>query len=157
KGYITPEGIRVEIVAEEPVVVNPVGMLFNDDGQLFVLEWKPSPGDEWRETPVEFKYKDGSKRNVVTMKKRVKDVLKILDFKPRPEVDVQSRIILDDELPSSILLHERWLYLSGRGNVRRWRVDQLTGSLGPTKVPTPNIIAQGFCGFHHHQVSGMTI
>src|SRR5262249_53563 len=151
KGYITPEGIKVEIVAEEPVVVNPVGMLFHDNGQLFVLEWKPSPGDEWRETPVEFTYKDATKRNVVTMKKPVKDVPKILDFKPRPEVDVQSRIILEDELPSSILLHEGWLYLSGRGNVRRWRVNQLLQNVRPGNALAPDIIAQGFCGFHHHQ------
>ena len=78
KGYFTPEGIKVEIVAEAPTVVNPVGMTFADDGTPLVLEWRPSPGDEWRETPVTFTYKDGSTRKVATMKKRVKDVVKVL-------------------------------------------------------------------------------
>ena len=32
KGYKTPEGVKVEIVAEEPTVVNPVCMAFADDG-----------------------------------------------------------------------------------------------------------------------------
>ena len=45
-------------------------MTFADDGTPYVLEWLPSPGDDWRETPVEFKYKDGSKRTVATMHKR---------------------------------------------------------------------------------------
>ncbi|HZY88538.1 MAG TPA: hypothetical protein VFE78_27190, partial [Gemmataceae bacterium] len=46
KGYFTPEGLKVEIVAEGPTVVNPVGMTFADDGTPYVLEWRPSPGDE---------------------------------------------------------------------------------------------------------------
>jgi quinoprotein glucose dehydrogenase len=38
KGYKTPEGVKVEIVAENPVVVNPIGMAFGDDGTPYVLE-----------------------------------------------------------------------------------------------------------------------
>ena len=34
KGYKTPEGVKVEIVAENPVVVNPTGLTFADDGAL---------------------------------------------------------------------------------------------------------------------------
>ncbi|HBI43953.1 MAG TPA: hypothetical protein DDY78_14040 [Planctomycetales bacterium] len=37
KGYKTPEGVKVEIVAENPVVVNPTGMAFGDDGTPYVL------------------------------------------------------------------------------------------------------------------------
>ncbi len=61
KGLMTPPGIKVEIVADFPTVVNPVGMTFADDGTPYVLEWLPSTGDEWRETPVTITYKDGSK------------------------------------------------------------------------------------------------
>src|SRR4051812_27580286 len=75
KGYTAPEGVKVEIVAEAPTVVNPVGMTFADDGTPHVIEWLPSPGDDWRETPVEFRYRDGSKRTFATMRKRVKDVV----------------------------------------------------------------------------------
>jgi quinoprotein glucose dehydrogenase len=37
KGYKTPEGVKVEIVAENPVVINPTGMTFGDDGTPYVL------------------------------------------------------------------------------------------------------------------------
>src|SRR5262245_44665644 len=38
KGYVAPDGVKVEVVAEAPVVVNPVGLAFADDGTPFVLE-----------------------------------------------------------------------------------------------------------------------
>ena len=152
KGYFTPKGIKVEIVAEAPTVVNPVGMTFADDGTPFVLEWRPSPGDEWREAAETFTYKDGSTRKVATMKKRVKDVVKVLSASKENGAYDRSRVVLEDELPSSILLHDGWLYLSGRGTVRRYRQSK---EGGPYDVK--QVIAQGFCGFHHHQVSGMTI
>jgi putative membrane-bound dehydrogenase-like protein len=152
KGYMTPDGFRVEIVAEEPTIVNPVGMTFGTDGTLYVLEWRPSPGDEWRETPVTFTYKDGSTRNVATMKKKQKDILKILKWNDSKKVYDQSEIILEDELPSSILLYDGWIYLTGRGSVRRYRQSVPGGSYDIKQV-----IAQGFCGFHHHQVSGLTL
>ncbi|HEV3144641.1 MAG TPA: PVC-type heme-binding CxxCH protein [Gemmataceae bacterium] len=151
KGYIAPEGIRVEIVAEEPAVINPVGMIFDTDGTLYVLEWKPDVNG-WPETPEVITYKDGTKRTIVTMKKKVKDVLKIVQLNPKSGKYDKSEIILEDELPSSILLHDGWIYLSGRGSVRRYRQSQPGG-----KYDVKEVIAQGFCGFHHHQVSGMTI
>src|SRR6185437_11101624 len=45
KGYFTPEGIKVEIVAEEPVIVNPVGMTCGDDGTPYVLQWRSRLGE----------------------------------------------------------------------------------------------------------------
>jgi putative membrane-bound dehydrogenase-like protein len=151
KGYIAPEGIKVEIVAEAPTVINPVGMTFADDGTPYVLEWLPSPGDDWRETPVEFKYKDGTKRTVATMHKRVKDVIKTLESSKPPVYD-KAKVILEEELPSTILFHDGWLYTASRGSVRRYKQSK---EGGPWDVK--EVIAQGFCGFHHHQVSGLTI
>jgi quinoprotein glucose dehydrogenase len=152
KGYRTPAGLKVEIVAENPVVVNPVGMTFADDGTPYVLEWRPSPGDEWREKTETFTYKDGSKRDVPTMSKRVKDVVKTLRDTRSKGVYDRAETILEDELPSSILLHDGWIYLSGRGSVRRFKQSRPGGPYDVKEV-----IAKGFCGFHHHQVSGMTI
>jgi hypothetical protein len=54
KGYKTPEGVKVEIVAENPVVVNPVALTFADDGTPYVLERRPSPGDELPEKKETF-------------------------------------------------------------------------------------------------------
>jgi quinoprotein glucose dehydrogenase len=152
KGYFTPAGVKVEIVAEEPTVVNPVGMTFGPDGILYVLEWVPAVGSEWPENAVTFTYKDGTKRKVAIMKKPIKDLVKILSFNNAKGTYDKSKVVLEDELPSSILIHDDWLYLSGQGTVRRYPLSALGD-----KSAKPQIIAQGFCGFHHHQVSGLTI
>src|SRR5262249_53096968 len=102
-GYKTPQGIKVESVAQDPAVVNPVGTTFAAHGTPFVLEWRPSPGDDWRETPETVTYKDGSTRKVATMKKRVKDVVKVLghtgDRPPAAPFYDESRVVLEEELP----------------------------------------------------------
>jgi putative membrane-bound dehydrogenase-like protein len=154
KGYFTPAGIKVEIVAEFPTVMNPVGMTFAADGTLYVLEWRPDPAGAsgFPEYPETITYKDGSARRIATMKKHVKDVVKVLRSSKGNGIYDQARVVLEDELPSSILLHDGWLYLSGRGTVRRYRQSKPDGPYDIKEV-----IARGFCGFHHHQVSGLTI
>ena len=37
-GLMTPEGIKVELFATDPAVVDPVGMAFAPDGTPYVLE-----------------------------------------------------------------------------------------------------------------------
>jgi putative membrane-bound dehydrogenase-like protein len=149
KGYFTPEGVKVEIVAEEPVVVNPVGMTFGDDGTPYVLEWRRGDGREAVET---FTYKDGTNRQIAVLKKKVKDVVKFLQDTKDKGVYDRANVVLEDELPSSILLHDGWIYLSGRGTVRRFKQKEPGGD-----YTVKEVIAQGFGGFHHHQVSGLTI
>src|SRR5262249_48591333 len=73
KGYFTPDGVKMEIVADHPVVTNPVGMTFGPDGTLYVLEWLPATGANFPESFVVFTYKDGTKKKVAIMKKPVKD------------------------------------------------------------------------------------
>jgi len=152
KGYSTPEGIKVEIVAEAPTVINPVGMTFADDGTPFVLEWPVDPKGNGSRVVEKFTYKDGSTRDIATMKKSVKDLVKTLQWNSDKKVYDKATVVLEDELPSSILLHDGWLYLSGRGTVRRYKQSKPGGAYDVKEV-----IAQGFCGYHHHQVSGMTI
>jgi putative membrane-bound dehydrogenase-like protein len=152
KGYITPEGIKVEIVAEEPTVINPVGMTFGPDGTLYVLEWVPAEGENFPESSVVFTYKDGTKKKVAIMKKPVKDLVKTLTLNAARGVYDKSQVILEEELPSSILIYDGWLYVTGQGTVRRYQQSKPGGAYDKKEV-----IAQGFCGFHHHQVSGLTI
>jgi quinoprotein glucose dehydrogenase len=154
KGYYTPEGFRLEIVASDPVVVNPVGLTFAPDGTLFVLEWLPDPYSDgrWFEFKETFRYRDGTTKKVATMKKFVGDPLKQMRLNPKTGQYESAQVIIVDELPSTVLYHDGWIYLTGRGTVRRYRQSQ-PGGLWDIK----EIIAQGFCGFHHHQVSGLTI
>lgn len=168
KGYFLPEGFRLEIVLTEPDVVNPVGMTFAPDGSLFVMEWRPDPvaRDRWFPVVETFRYRDGTTRQITTMKKFTTDVVKHFTHNAKTGRFDPPRVIIAEELPSSILWHDGWLYVTGRGTVRRWRQAPATNISGidATRPPAPtdpwNIretIAQGFCGFHHHQVSGLTI
>jgi putative membrane-bound dehydrogenase-like protein len=168
KGYFLPEGFRMEVVFNEPDVVNPVGMTFAPDGSMFVLEWRPDPvaGDRWFPVLETFRYKDGTTRQVTTMKKFTTDLVKHFVWNPATGKFGPPKIIIAEELPSSIMYHDGWLYVTGRGTVRRWRQASAANISGVdlTKPANPNdpwnvreIIAQGFCGFHHHQVSGVTI
>jgi putative membrane-bound dehydrogenase-like protein len=154
KGLFAPEGFRVEVVAEAPVVVNPVGMTFSPDGTLFVLEWTPDPvtKGQWFEFKETFRYRDGSTRQVATMRKYVPDYVKSLRYNPAKGTYDRADTLIAEELPSSIMFHDGWLYTTGRGTVRRYRQSRPGGPWDIREV-----IAQGFCGFHHHQVSGLTI
>src|SRR5262249_47262897 len=73
KGYLTPEGIKLEIVADYPVVINPVGMSFGDDGKLYVLEWEKFQGGSVPEVQETIRYKDGSTRKLATLRKVMRD------------------------------------------------------------------------------------
>ena len=154
KGYFLPEGFRLEIVVSDPDVINPVGMTFGPDGSLYVMEWRPDPvtKDKWFEVKETFHYRDGTTKQVATMKKFTTDLVK--HFKPNPATGKfgSPQIIISEELPSSILYHDDSLYVTGRGTVRRWKQSKPNGPWDIREV-----IAQGFCGFHHHQVSGLSI
>jgi putative membrane-bound dehydrogenase-like protein len=152
KGYTTPAGIKLEIVADFPVVTNPVGMTFADDGSLYVLEWRQ--GEERSET-VTYTYKDGSKHNITRITKSVKDVVKVLRTKGQGAYD-QSQVILEEQLPSGILIHDGWLYLSGGGDVHRYKLADIKAE-EKAEAPKAEVIVRGFGGVHHHQVSGLTI
>jgi quinoprotein glucose dehydrogenase len=154
KGYFLPEGFRMEVVIDAPDTINPVGMTFAPDGSLFVLEWGPDPvtGGRWFEVQETFRYKDGTTRQVATMKKFTMDVVKHFPYDPATGKFGPPKVIIAEELPSSVLYHDGWLYVTGRGTVRRWKQSRPGGPWDIRET-----IAQGFCGFHHHQVSGLTI
>ncbi len=153
KGYVTPEGFKLEIVAEEPVVVSPAAISFGPDGTLYVVEWIPpaDPNVNLPESSVEFTYKDGAKRKALTVKMPVKDRIKVLRDSQAAGVFGDGQIVLEEELPSGIVIHDGYVYLAGQGTVRRCKQTPV-GPLGKAEI-----IAQGFCAYRNHQVSGLTI
>ncbi len=151
KGYFAPDGLKIEIVADYPEVINPVGMTFGPDGSLYVLEWVEDVNGKSEKFMKEFTYKDGTKRKVLIAKKPTKDRVKMLGYNAKKGVYDSAKVVLEEELPSSILIHDGWMYLSGQGSVRRYQ-QQADGSWANKQM-----VAQGFCGWHHHQVSGLTI
>jgi quinoprotein glucose dehydrogenase len=153
KGMLVPEGFKTEIVADEKLTINPVGMTFLPDGTLVVLEWSVDPitGNKWFEFKETFRYRDGSTKLVATMRKFTSDPVKLLKRDSSGQF-VKAETIISEELPSTVLYHDGWLYMTGRGTVRRYRQSRPNGPWDIRET-----IAQGFCGFHHHQVSGLTI
>ncbi|AMV28344.1 HEAT repeat protein [Gemmata sp. SH-PL17] len=154
KGTYLPEGFKAEIVVDAPDAINPVGMTFDPEGNLYVMEWRPDAvtGDRWFEVKETFRYRDGTVRQVATMKKFTTDLIKMFKYSPSTGKFEKPQIIISEELPSSILYHEGWLYVTGRGTVRRWKQSKPNGPWDVRET-----VAQGFCGFHHHQVSGLTL
>jgi putative membrane-bound dehydrogenase-like protein len=150
-GLSTPDGVRVELAAAEPAVVNPVGMTFAEDGTPWVLEWTVAP--EGRHVTYEVTFRDGSKATVNRMTKDTRDLLKTLSDEDGDGRWDAARVVMDDlEIPSSVMLHEGWVYLSSIGHVVRRRVGE--GGVGFNREEE---IVRGLCGFHHHQASGLTI
>lgn len=148
-GLTTPAGLRVEIVAEQPATVNPVGMTFDDQGTPWVLEWRFAP--EAKHTTYEVRYRDGNTAQVNRIQKSVRDELKTLHDADGDGHYEQATVVMNDlEIPSSILLHDGWVYLSSLGHVIRRR------PAGDGKWKEEEIV-RGLCGFHHHQASGMTM
>ncbi len=154
KGTALPEGFKAEIVVDAPDTINPVGMTFDPQGNLYVMEWCPDPvtGGKWFEVKETFRYKDGTTRQVATMKKFTNDLIKVFRYNAGTGGFDKPQTIIAEELPSSILWHEGYLYVTGRGTVRRWKQSRPNGPWDVRET-----VAQGFCGFHHHQVSGLTI
>lgn len=149
-GLYAPEGVRVEIVAEEPTVVNPVGIRFDDAGNLYVLEWRVAT--DAQHTSYQVHFQDGSVARVNRMRKGVPDQLKRLCDADGDGHYESAEVVLDDlELPSSLLWHEGWLYLTSIGHVVRRRPVEVGGAWAEEEL------VRGLCGFHHHQASGMTL
>lgn len=152
KGYLTPQGVRLEVVAEAPVVINPIGLAFGDDGTPHVLEWRPSPGDEGRTVVQTVTYKDSSTRKIPVSTKRVKDVVKALRSSKNDGVYDKAEVLLEEELASGLLLHEGWLYLDSRGSVRRYGQTKPGGAYDVQET-----VIKGLGGLYPQGTCGLTL
>jgi putative membrane-bound dehydrogenase-like protein len=105
-----------------------------------------------REIHQSIKYKDGSTRRIATLIKKKKDIIKVLASSKSDGVFDKARVVFEDDSITGILPHDGWLYLAGRGTVRRCKQSKLDGAYDRTEM-----IAQGFGGHLSGQVSGLTI
>ncbi len=139
----------MDVVAQEPAVINPVGLTFSASGVPHVLEWTYQE-ERGRHLSYEITLKDGSTVTVNRMQKDVRDRLKVLQDADGNGVYESAEVIMDDlEIPSSLLLHDNAYYLSSLGHVIRRRREQ--GGWVEQEI------VRGLCGFHHHQASGLTL
>lgn len=151
KGMRAPEGVQIDIVAADPTIIDPVGMTFADDGSLYVLEWREAT--EQIDTTYDVHYQDGTTATVNLKAKNVDDELKHLHDTDGDGVFDQASMVMDDlKMPSSLLVHDGWMYLPSIGHVIRRR----PSADGDGSFEEQEIL-RGMCGYHHHQVSGLTI
>ncbi|MCA9039268.1 MAG: c-type cytochrome [Planctomycetaceae bacterium] len=150
-GIQTPDGIKVELFATNPAVIDPVGMAFAPDGTPYVLEWRQASGKV--NSHYEFTYQDGTQGHVERIFKDVSDVMKQLIDEDGDGIYESSKIVMDDlQCPSSLMIHDGWFYFPSNGWVIRRRQSEPGGEFDIEEE-----IVHGLCGFDHHQSSGVTL
>ncbi len=124
--YRRPAGIKVEIAASEPLVINPVTMTFGPDARLYVCEWTPGDGPN--------------------------DRIRVLTDRDGDGRFDDSQIYMDRlELPAGILFWNGWTYVTLNHDVVRFQDRD-----GDGKFETRESIATGFGNDNsHHRVSGI--
>lgn len=147
-GLKVPEGVRVEIVAREPNVINPVAMRFEADGSLLWIRWVAGAGNG-QETIT---YRDGTKRNMPRWMRATPDPLSILrDTNGDGRWDRSETLMDDLFMPPSLLRVDEWLYFTTRGSVIRRKRSM---PQGPFDVQER--LVQGLAAWHMHQTSGLS-
>jgi glucose/arabinose dehydrogenase len=122
KGYLTPEGIKVEIVAEGPTVQHVIDMTFDTDGNLLVLEAAQSKGEK-------------------PLGKYLKGQVKSLTLGPKGVYD-QAKLVIEstDVFPFCVLAHDAAIYLTGQELVRKYTRSQSGGPFDKkTEIARVNI------------------
>ncbi len=133
KDYQTPEGLKLEIVADAPTVVNPIAMTFAPDGTLYVIEETATP-------PVK------GDRVVTTHR------IKVVRDRQGKGVYDESAAVLAEESPDAILFHDGYFYLCGQGLVRRYKYEPSAGPVGKAQV-----VVEGLGDVHHRRFCGLAI
>jgi putative membrane-bound dehydrogenase-like protein len=150
-GMEAPAGVKVEIVAQEPAVINPVGITFDESGDLYALEWVFSESQGHAQYDVTFR--DGTTVTIDRTEKSSPDVLKKLVDEDGDGTYERADVVIDDlELPGSALFLDGWVTVPSVGHVIRRRQ-----STPGSSYDVEEEILRGLCGMSHHQVSGATL
>ena len=129
EGYLTPREIKLEIVAESPVLSRAGAVCFGTDGSLMLLEWSPEALAQAKEVMEPVAYRDGSRRSFVRTATPVKDAVKVVrDINGKGAFD-QAKVVLEEAQLTCILTHDNWLYTAGTGSVAP--VAAAAGRMGP--------------------------
>lgn len=149
KGLRTPAGIQVEIVAEQPLVVNPIGLTFDNDGVPHVLQWTHTADEP---VIVEFQQElpGGQIITLRRARKEVQDSVSRLEDEDGDGIYDKSAVLMDNlDLPRTLLIEDGEFYLTSAGGVLR-RVKAEEGWM-------TNEIVRGLGGVGVNQASGLTL
>ena len=151
KGHYAVPGFKVQIVASEPAIVDPTAMAFDDQGRLYVAEWRKA--DRMYDVFDTIKLPEGGTQRITRRRKSSVDIDKRLEDRDKDGIYEHSEVVVDGaEMPSSIFPWKGALYLTCVGRLEKWSDED-----GDGRFETRTIVADGFCGFYHHWLSGMTL
>lgn len=151
KGHYAVPGFKVQIVAAEPTIIDPTAMAFDDQGRLYVAEWRRA--DRMYDTFDTIKLPEGGTQRITRRRKATMDIVKRLEDRDKDGIFEHSEVVVDGaEMPSSIFPWKGSLYLTCVGRLEKWSDED-----GDGRFETRTIVADGFCGFYHHWLSGMTL
>ncbi|WP_435006043.1 PVC-type heme-binding CxxCH protein [Tundrisphaera lichenicola] len=151
KGYHVAKGLKVRVVADGTRIADPVAMAFDDSGDLFVAEWRPSgPNfDAWDTLSLP----GGGNTRVRKTRKPSVDLIRRLRDIDGDGVYESSEIVLDGvEMPTAILPHQGGLILASLGRLERW-----TDRDGDGTFETRQVLADGFPATGSQSLGGLTL
>lgn len=151
-GFLTPQGVKLEIVAEHPLLADAGQICFAPDGSLWLLEWRPGALASAKESSESLTYRDGTNRSVRRMSTPVKDVIKRISNPNVPAAFDQAKVVLEAGLLSCMMVQGEWLYIASSGTVRRYRQSR---SDGPYDVEA--VVARGFGGTAPRPAFGLAV
>ena len=138
KGYFAPKGFKVQVVAADPALADPVSMAFDDSGDLFVVEWRRA--DRTFETWDTLALPEGGTTRIRRLHKATTDVVKRLRDPDGDGVYESVETVLEGaEMPSAILPIKGGLLLTCVGRLERW-----TDEDGDGRFETRTVLADGF-------------
>jgi hypothetical protein len=119
KGHYAPKGCKVQVIAAEPTIVDPTGMAFDDQGNLYVAQWKNA--DHMYDTWETLKLPEGGTTKVLRRRKATTDVVKRLFDRDHDGVYQAWEIGVDGAaMPARIFPSRNSLYLTCVGCLERW-------------------------------------
>jgi putative heme-binding domain-containing protein len=147
KGIAVLEGFKVEIVAQNPNIVNPSSISFSNDGKVFVLERSPNftkklQASSW---PI------GNLKEGIALKKTIPDKIKALSINKTTGLWESPITHLEPFSPSAFVTHDSFIYLADSGSILRYKIKPDGGLELKSEI-----IIKGIAGFNEYQVNALT-
>lgn len=146
KGIAVLEGFKIEIIAQNPNIVNPSSISFSDDGKVFVLERTPNFTKELKTSswPI------GNFKEGIILKKPAPDKIKVFNINKTTGIWEKPLTLLEPFSPSAFVIQHPYIYLADSGAIHRYKIKP-DGSL-ETK---PETIIKGAYGFNEYQINSL--
>jgi quinoprotein glucose dehydrogenase len=151
QGIFAPKGFKVQVVASEPAIVDPVSMAFDDQGNLYVAEWTRSERtfDTWDVLNLP----EGGTTRIRRRRKGTTDVIKRLKDADGDGVYESSEVVVEGvEQPLGLFPWRNTLGVASLG-----RLEQRIDDDGDGSFETRKILVDGFAAGGRGSLSGVTL